>query len=250
MRYKPYKKRVKKFQLNKVQTAAVKSIVRRSLNKASETKYFSQTPYNSYWMTPAGAGYCENINIFKDIGQGVGEQQYTGRGYDALGIKVSLRIQNIIRTALGAGGTLKTPLFFTIALIESSKYGIGPTDFTLDGGPGDHKLGREGCLNDGLSTNFSKEKVKIKFFRRIVVKPLNTDHTATTYSVDQTVNMRTLDVYIPYHRKIQYESNQASNQQIKGDQTYLLVYSQSPDSASYLNVGVLTLNWTLYYKDF
>lgn len=248
-RFKPYTKRKGKKALTKAQASAVAKIAKRVEFKHQETKYFAKTWVNGSYLINGGSTGCDNYNLFNDIPFGTGIQAMTGRSIETVGIKVSLVMSNFVRTAVGTDYVSKNPMFFNIALIESSKHGTGPSDFTLNGATGDSNLGREGAINTFMTRNFSKEKCKIKFIRKIIVAPLNTDHNNTAYSSDQSLNTVARDFWIPYKRKIHYENNGSANQQIQGDQVYLIAYAGTQTYAGFLSTGLWVINTTVYFKD-
>ena len=138
-----------------------------------------------------------------------------GRTLNTLGFKISLNLSNIGRYLSGVSYynvAPKSPVYFMLIGFTSSAYtsGSGNSVFIKGYSSSSFAMGRHAIPNDAINCNIDTNKHKVFFKRRFKLTPFNTENTNAVYDFYNFQDM-SRDIWIPYRRKIVFESYSTSD---------------------------------------
>lgn len=222
--------------------AYVKSKIR-GIHKAAEVKRWpGLNLINVGTSIPVNTVY--HINPLSLVSTNVASAEgAVGRSFKTLGFKLSWNVNNIGSYLDGVSTKYASPkgtMYIRVLGIITSGYtaGAGSGTFSTGYGAGEFALGRHNANNDAINKNIDTSKHKVFFNRKIKITSNGQSLDTNQYDLFNSKGVSG-DAWVPYRRKIQYESyDTAGTMRVKGEQVYFLVYSQ----ADYLltNIG----NWT------
>lgn len=181
-----------------------------------------------------------------------------GRSFKTLGFKLSWNANNIGAYLDGVSTKYASPkgtMYIRILGIITSGYtaGSGSGTFSTGYGAGEFALGKHLANNDAINKNIDTSKHRVFFNRKIKITSNGQSLDTNTYDMYNCKGVSG-DAWVPYKRKIQYESyDTAGTMRIKGEQVYFLVYSNVDwlvnNQTNWLAHGRITLSVDTFFVD-